>query len=324
MAPIALFFCLVFIAWLLVRDSKRHTSTSAALWLPTLLVLILGSRNPSQWIGAINSGNDVPISDQVFYLLTIGGSWIIASRRGVNWHKLLTANIAIMMFYIYFVLSIFWSNHPLDSLIRISKDIGTTILVIAVILSEKNPQEAIRTVYTRCACVLFPLSFFFMKYTFQGFGRSFAKNGEPMFTGVATQKNSFGELILICSFFLIWDHLETHPERAKRLLGGIRWDCVLLLLLGVWLLNAVGSKTSLVSLIVGVALLVSKRFDSRSLSRVVLLIALSLPFFLLLTQEFGSSLEPILGLLGRDATFTGRTDIWRHIGLTTVNPLVGA
>ena len=29
-------------------------------------------------------------------------------------------------------------------------------------------------------------------------------------------------------------------------------------------------------------------------------------------------------MLGRDATFTGRTDIWDHITLDTVNPVIGA
>jgi O-antigen ligase len=35
-------------------------------------------------------------------------------------------------------------------------------------------------------------------------------------------------------------------------------------------------------------------------------------------------ITPILQALGRDATFTGRTDIWQHINLKTVNPVLGA
>ncbi len=330
MALLALFLCLVFIAWLLVRDSKRHPSVSAVLWMPTLMALILGSRSPSQWLSLSPVGQDSPgsaagnLSDQAFFLLMMIGSWIVASSRGVKWYKLFAANAAIMLFYLYFVVGCSWSDHPGDSFIRILKDFGATVVVISVILSEKNPQEAIRTVYTRCACVLIPLSAFFMKFTYHGFGRSYGKNGDVMFTGVAVQKNSLGELMLVCSFFLIWDHLETRPAGAKRLWGTIRWDYLVLLFMGAWILNASQSKSSLVCLLIGVAVMVSGWLDSRKISRIVFFVVLSLPFLLLLTQQFSSALGPVLGLLGRDATFTGRTDIWKHIGLTTVNPLVGA
>jgi O-antigen ligase len=53
-------------------------------------------------------------------------------------------------------------------------------------------------------------------------------------------------------------------------------------------------------------------------------VALSLPFWLLLTQQFRSLFTPLLSVLGRDATFTGRADIWEHIDASTVNPIVGA
>lgn len=330
MAPVALFLCLVFIAWLLVRDSKRHKSVSAALWLPTIMVLVQASRTPSGWFGGRTFYTGLPnegsgnLLDQAFFLLMIFGSWIIASSRGVKWNKLFAANVAIVLFYFYFALSSLWSAYPRDSLIRVLKDFGMTIIVISAILCEKNPQEAIRAVYTRCACVLLPLSMLFMKYNYNGLGRNYARNGTVMFTGVTVQKNSFGEMILVVSLFLILDHLETRPVGAKWQLSGIGWDRLVLLLMGAWLLHVSQSKTSLVCFLIGVVLMVSDWFASRMISRIVFIVALSLPFLVLLTQQFGSFFGPMLGVLGRDATFTGRTDIWRHITLTTVNPLVGA
>jgi exopolysaccharide production protein ExoQ len=329
MPRIALLVCLAFIAWLLVRDSKRHSSVSSALWIPTLMVLVLGSRNPAQWLGgsylgADRNGVSGNLWDQAFFLLVIGGCFVIASSRGVRWNRLFVANAGIMVFYLYFVLSSIWSDFPADSLIRVSKDFGTTVLVISAILSEKDPQEAIRTVFARCACVLLPFSVLLTKYNYLGFGRNYARDGSVMYTGVTVQKNSLGELVMLASLFLIWDYLETRPKSATRPWSAIGWDRLVLLLMGAWLLDVSGSKTSLVCFSIGLVLMLSGWLASRTFSRVVLVMALSLPFLVLLTQQFGSILTPVLGVLGRDATFTGRTDIWKHIDLTTVNPLIGA
>jgi O-antigen ligase len=278
---------------------------------------------PPDITGGLPNGASGLLIDQAFYLLMIVGSWIVATSRGVKWNKLFAANTAIMLFYLYFGISILWSPYPLNSFIRVFKDFGATVFVISVILSEKDPLEALRAVYVRCACVAIPLSFFLIRY-YGDLGRAYARNGDTMFTGVTTTKNAFGELLMISIVFLVWDHLETRPAGAKRLWSGMRWDHLVLLLMGAWLLHLSYSQTSFVCLCIGLALILrSGWLASRMINRVVLFVALSLPFLLLLTQQFSSIVAPILDALGRDTTFTGRTDIWKHITFTTVNPLVG-
>jgi len=329
MAPLALFSCLVFIAWLLVRDCKRRPSVSAAAWIPTLMVLILGSRVPSSWfrqqrvVTGLGNESGGLLIDQVFYLLMIFGSWIVATSRGVKWGKLFAANTAIMLFYVYFAMSFLWSNYPLDSFIRALKDFGVTVLVIPVIFSEKEPLEALRAVYVRCACVLLPLSMLFIRY-YPAYGRVYARGGETTYTGVSVSKNSFGQILLISIVFLIWDHLETRLADGKRLWSGMRWDRLVLLLMGVWLLRLSHSQTSFVCLCIALALILrSRRLASRTINNAVFFVALSLPFLILLTQQFSSIAAPILEALGRDMTFTGRANIWQHITSTTVNPWIG-
>jgi O-antigen ligase len=330
MAPVALIFCVSFILCLLLRESKRHNSVSAALWLPTVVVFVLASRTPSLWLegGPIFSDQANNLGgnwmDQVFFLTTIVGSLIIATSRGVKWSKLLVANFGIMLFYGYFLTSSIWSDAPGDSLIRILKDFGATVVVLAVIFSEKDPLEAVRSVFTRCACVLFPLSMLFVRY-YPVYGRTYARSGEVTFSGAALQKNSLGEFVMICCLFMIWDHLETRPKGAKWWWSGLGWDRLALLPMGFWLLKISDSKTSLVCLLVGLILLLRTGWLASPLvNRIVFSIALSLPFLMFFTQEFSSTVGPIIGVLGRDATFTGRTDIWKQITYTTVNPLLGA
>jgi O-antigen ligase len=151
----------------------------------------------------------------------------------------------------------------------------------------------------------------------------YAKNGAVTFVGVCGQKNSFGEMLMVLSLFLIWDLLEERWAGAKRVRSRMPWDHLVLLLMGAWLLTLSQSKTSLVCLLIGLALIFGRRWlDSRKTSGMVLLVALCLPF-LSLTPQFRSMTAPMLEPLGRDATFTGRSDIWEHITSTTVNPLIG-
>jgi O-antigen ligase len=240
--------------------------------------------------------------------------------------KVLSANPMLVLFYLYFICSPLWSADPTDSLIRILKDFGSAVIVLTAIMSEKKPQEALRAVFVRCACVMIPLSVLFSHFSFAYIGRSYARNGALLITGVAPSKNSLGEMVMILGLFLVWDHLETRPANSRWPWSGMRWDFWVLLLMGFYLLRASDSKSALVSLLFGLALILGRKlFASRGAATVLFLIALSLPFVvLLMTQQFSDTMAPALSAMGRDATFTGRTDIWKHITLTTVNPWIGA
>lgn len=329
MAIFAHLFCWAFIAFLLVRDSKRRTSLGAATWIPTVMLFALLTRTPAEWLDQqsafSNFANDRAgvLIDQLFFAFVIGASLVIGFLRHVKWSRLFAANFPLMLFYLYCLVSVLWSYSPVDSLVRVLKDFGATVLVISLILSEKKPLEALRAVFVRCACVVIPLSALFTR--FSTMGKQFARNGDLMYTGAATQKNSLGEMLLICVMFLVWDHMEERSAAgAKRMWSGMKWDRILLLLGAFWLLNLSQSRTSLVSLIIGLTLLVGTGWlATRKASSVLLGVALSYPLLVLLGQK-ASLLTPVLEMLGRDATFTGRADIWRHITLDTVNPLIGA
>jgi exopolysaccharide production protein ExoQ len=321
----SLFLCLGFICWLIVRDCRRRSSVSAAVWIPTLFLLIIGSRPLSLWLGGgpVSGGNEAerdPL-DQIFYLSVLTSSLIIAISRRVKWGRLFATNIPLMVLYLFFALSVLWSGDPLGSTKRLVKDFGM-LFVISVMLTEKNPLEAVRAVYVRCACVLFPLSVVYIKY-FPNIARSYAMEGEPLYSGVTTQKNTLGEIVLIFTLFLLWDYLETRP--AKFRWSRIPWDHLALLSMSIWLLHMSQSKTALLCLVVGSALILrSGWLASKTVNRIVLIGALALPCLLFFTQRFSSFIAPLVEAVGRDMTFTGRTDIWAHITSKTVNPLIGA
>ena len=98
-----------------------------------------------------------------------------------------------------------------------------------------------------------------------------------------------------------------------------------LFLTGAWLLRLSQSKSALVCLATAVFFIMKgRRFSSRFLNRFILIFALSLPALILFSSQFSDITTPLLHAIGRDATFTGRTEIWKNVTWDTVNPLVGA
>ncbi|MGA2831966.1 MAG: O-antigen ligase family protein [Terracidiphilus sp.] len=337
MPMLALFVCLVFVAWLLVRDVRRRPKLSAAVWVPTILILVLGSRAISLWLSSggsviyetgkarIDMGNDAAGSlvDQVFFFSILAGSFLIAQSRRFKWTKLFSGNTAVVLFYAYFAASILWSGDPIGSLKRLTKDFGL-LFVISILFSESDPLQAMRAVYVRCAAVLLPLSLVLIKY-FPNYSRIYDVEGEIQITGVTTQKNTLGELVLICMLFLFWDFLETWWVERKKRRTSFPWDQVALFTVGFWLLLMSQSKTALLCLVIGIVLIARRGWlASRAVSSAILAGALSLPFLLFFSRQFASVIAPIVESLGRNMTFTGRAAIWDHITLNTVNPLIGA
>lgn len=328
MATPALILCIIFIAYLLWQDSKRRKTLSWAIWMPTIFLLIVGSRPLSMWFGGgrewhgqglANNAEGSPI-DQVFFFTLIAGCFVVATMRGARWGKFFSSNFPLMLFYGYFIFSILWSEDSLGSTKRMFKDFGM-LFVIGAILTEKDPIEAIGAVFVRCGCVLFPLSAVCIKW-FPAIARQFAINGDIMYTGVTTQKNTMGEIAIVFSLFMVWDYLETRPARFRW--SKLPWDRILVLLMGVWCLQMCQSKTGLLCLIIGCGLLIRRGWLAGKLvSRVAFFGALSVPYIIFFAQQYSAVIAPIVAAVGRNMTFTGRADIWQHIGLDTVNPIIG-
>lgn len=330
MPNLALVACTILVVWLIALDIKRRPSVSFAVWIPITFLLILASRPVSLWVAGAKAithemGNEVAGSpvDQIFYLSVYLTALGVTLLRGFKWSRFFVFNLPVLSIYLYFAASILWSGDPAGSFKRLIKDFGMWAL-IALLFSEKNPLQAIRAVYVRCACILFPFSVVTIKY-FPEISRVFALNGDITVTGLATQKNSLGEMVLIFSLFVVWDVLERVEVGTKLMWGRVRWDSILVLSVGMWLLHQSQSKTALVCLAIGTFLIVRRGWlDSRLIDRVALGMGLSSPFLLFFSQQFSSVIAPLVEALGRNMTFTGRANIWERITLTTVNPLLGA
>lgn len=315
--------------WRLVkRDNRLRDGISVALWIPTLWVGIISSRSVSAWLG-FGGGEDTlegsPL-DRLFYFVMIVAALIVLARRRVKWSRLIAENWGLFLFYGFLLLSVTWANSPATSFKRWFKELGN-IFILLVILTEANPQMALRTVFYRCGCLLLPLSVVFIRW-FPDLGRRYnIHSGELEAIGVTFQKNSLGELIVVCCFIILWDWLELWNRRKREPDAKLRFDLNLRLVLlgnGIYLLYLCNSQTSMVCLLVGSSILMATQlpvFRAR-LSAMGIAAVAAFIGFLVLDQLFDIK-GTVVHELGRNMTFTGRTDVWRELRNVGTDPLLG-
>jgi exopolysaccharide production protein ExoQ len=317
---------LLFAAWLIRRDTAGRQGISAALWIPTLWLLVIASRPVSGWLGfgggSINTLDGSP-TDRLFFLLIILAALFTLSRRAVDWGWVIGKNWPILIFYGFLFLSVAWANSPFSSFKRWFKESGN-IIVALVVLTEANPVEAIRTIFVRCTYLLVPLSLIFIRY-FPHLGRSYnIHSGEMEATGVTFQKNSLGTMLLVCGLVMLWDWLERRGTTDSPRGRIERYTPIAVGALIFWLFSMCDSKTSMLALIVGGFIITAIRVPllRRRISAFGFYAIAAVGIFFLLDQFIGI-FEAIVASMGRDMTLTGRTEVWRELLKAGTDPWLG-
>jgi exopolysaccharide production protein ExoQ len=328
MHQIAAGIFVVFIAVLFYLEHKAEPRTSSTLWIPVFWLMIVGSRPLTLWIkpgptyafaGSYSEGS--PVDAAVF------GALIAAGIVELNWRstrvrQFLRANLPLVLFFTYCLLSVFWSDYSVVSFKRWIKAIGDLVMVLLV-LTEVNPQVAIRRLFYRPAFVLLPMSVILILF-FPSVGTQYDPvDMATYYTGVTTNKNSLGVTCIVCGLGVLWAWIGAYQDRTMRhrtrhlILNGI------LFAIAVGLIFRANSMTSLSCLIIGSAILIITTHRDFVLERshihILLAAAVGLPLFAVFFDTAGSMVHS----LGRESTLTGRTDIWRAVLSLHTNPLIG-
>ena len=259
---LALFVWLVLLLLLLAFDPARVKGTSLAIWVPVLWMVIVGSRLPSQWLGfnrvgtaaqALEEGN--PLDRTISSLLILLAIGILISRS-FHWGEFVRRNLALIAFLSFALFSVLWSDFPFIAFKRWFRDLGN-YLVILVVLSDRLPLEAVRTLLRRLCYVLVPLSILLIKY-FPALGRQYEVwSGSVNFVGAATSKNMLGAICLISGIYFFWDMVTRWSDRKARQTKRIILVNVALLAMTFWLLGLSRSATSGVCLAIGCAVILA-------------------------------------------------------------------
>jgi len=329
MAPyLALLFTCCFIAWLLRADLKFRRGGSLALLIPGIWLAIAGTRPVSSWFMSSEElasakvtleGN--PINTLIIGILILA-ALIVLNRRSINWGEIVRTNQVIFLVYFYFALSSVWSLDPFTSLKRLMKDFGS-VPILMIFLTEEDPSLAVRTVFVRLSYIIFPLSILCGRY-FPSIGRGYGIGGEPMFTGLSDQKNSLGQVAMVFGLMIIYDFLELRNLKESPRIRKQKSIDILMLLIGLWILIACNSKTSLICLMVGTAILLGAR-KARNIKngRTILIGCLSVALSLMIFEKTIGVSESALRMLGRDPTLTGRSLLWETIKAQIGSPILG-
>jgi O-antigen ligase len=291
-------------------------------------MFISGSRSITEWLwllnlpGAGGTLEEGSPTDRFVYICLIGAGLRVLSQRRVRLAELVRDNRWLAVFLIYCLLAVLWSDSPVVALKRWIKVIGNPVMAL-IILTDPNPQRALTTVFKRCAFILLPVSVTFIKY-FPEWGRGFsAWTGAGFNTGITTNKNLLGCDCLILGFFWFWHFLKTRQLPA----GKARRD-ELLLALGFlamtwWLLSRAESQTAFTALVIGIFMLLFAGSSWVNRRMVGVYVFFGVSTLIALEMMFGIYAS-ILHALGRDATLTDRTLLWRDLLEVDVNPLLGA
>ena len=317
-----------FIIFLFRRDIRERSNVTGALWLPLIWMLIICSRQPSDWLntfgfhlGAVTLEEGSPLDASIYFALIAAGAYVLKKRQ-IQLFEIVRNNQWLTIFFAYCFLAIFWSDFPFVAFKRWIKVLGHPIMAL-IVLTEPNPAEALTRLMKRCAYIIVPVSILFIKY-YPEYGRTFdAWTGAALDTGITTNKNTLGADCLILGFFFFWYLLQTwamQKDKARRnelfLTGGF-------LLAIWWLFSMAHSSTSLVSLFIGVlvVIIVGLRCVNRRLIGTYIIIA---AIVCIVAQSMFGVWSVFLQFLGKNETLTDRTDVWHDVLQIHINPFLGA
>lgn len=326
---IALIVCLPFIVILWrVAEVDRPPLTRGS-WLALFWLLILSSRPLSYWLGISSSSGDSDSNvegnpfELTILLLQFITAVVIVQKRNQSWLSVLRDNPGITAFYIFLFATVTWSPFPFATFKRCVKDMGALTIVL-LILTEPSYFQAIKALLCRCAYVLFPISIIFIKY-FPELGRVYSNSGGLQITGVCSQKNTLGEIVLLFGLALVSDLTTSKTEWNAKANRKAIIAKIFTLLMGLWLLYTSDSKTATVCLMIGSFIILSPRIPVlRSNPRLlVAMIFIGAPILYILDDTLKIS-ATLFELLGRDATLTNRTEIWAAISQLKPDPWIGS
>jgi O-antigen ligase len=325
---LALLIYLAGVVWLFRRDFREKPNVTGALWIPLIWLFLMMSRSATVWLGvfgfqagdsSLEDGS--PLDALVYFVLIIAGLRILA-RRQISLGELIRNNRWLAIYLGYCFLAIFWSDFEFVAFKRWVKILGQPIMAL-VLLTEPDFEIALAVLMKRCAFVVVPISYLFIKY-FPDLGRGFDSwTGQGANTGIALGKNALGTDCLILGFFFVWYSLKVLKFEKSTFRRNELILCAAFLALIGWLFHLAQSSTSLVSFLIGATLLLVLGLPMIRKEHIAVYYLLGIAVCAIAEFGFGAS-DWIISLLGKDPTLTDRTKVWKDCLNIPINPILGA
>lgn len=331
---LALALCAAFVIFLMRLDRKRSPAATRALWIPTIWLIYVSSKPIGSWLQIERTNLDASSAiDQIFAVVLMLLALAVLVKRKPPWTEPLRQNAWLVVLIAFMLLSVIWSDIPGTSVKRWLRELQAVAMAL-VVFSEPLPRQSMVSLLRRMAYVLIPFSLMVIKY-FPIYGVEYGTwSGSQMWIGVAQQKNSLALICAASAVFLIWSLARGRQGVASTASRYQTLADVVILFLAFYLLagpqhSPFYSATSTYALLAGLAVCAWVYIRARSHKEIragLLLAALSLVMVTGLTSVFlgGSGIRFFASSAGRDATLTGRTEIWASLlPVVKANPLIG-
>ena len=212
----------------------------------------------------------------------------------------------LTLFMAWAFLSVTWSDHSMISLKRCISLLGEIIICLAALLHFKwsevalKPMRAIMSVYL-------PLTILSVIFVPEAIQWEF-----PAWRGLADTKNNLGQVTLFCT--IIW--LVIIQMNRNRPVNAVHF--VMLAMAVVALLGAQSTTAFLISgllLSIQGVLSFGKLLKRGEVARLYTFFVVSSGLFIasLIVFVTPEILEALVGVFGKDLTFSGRVDLWQAI-----------
>jgi exopolysaccharide production protein ExoQ len=317
MGPTAaiVFFAFILLGYTLER--RRKEQVTRALWLPLFWMIVCASRSVGQWLNLSSplSGASLTeaslggsLADQIVLSIAIVCGIIVLKRRKEATLWIIKNNKALIAFTIYLGITALWSDISAVSFKRWVRLSGNVIMA-AVVMSEPEPFEALRSLFRRTAYLLIPLSVMFIKF-FPHIGILYTRLGNTMWVGATLMKNGLGHLLLVCLFFCPWDMAAIWRENIEGKFQLLFYEGIITLVC-LWLLSGTYSAAAIGCLIIGLAAWVVFQcsYIKRNFTHIGVILVACAILFVSMESAFGI-VDAIVTSLGRNMTFTDRVPMW--------------
>jgi exopolysaccharide production protein ExoQ len=309
-----------------ILERDRRNKPSWAVLLPLVWLLIASSRNVGEWlqVGAPSNSDAYidgsPVDRNILSIFIAAGLVILYQRR-TKVQAILRANIPLLAYFSYCLLSLAWSDFPFVGFKRWIRYLGDFEMVL-VLLTERDWFLARRKVYAWAGFLLLPISVLFIYY-YPDLGRAYgADDGQMYWTGVTENKNELGAICMIFGLASLARLLDLWKEKGTRKIGQILVH-VSVVVLATWLLHVANSATSLACFIFGVTLLVLTSWRPFIRNRILIHLLVGGILGIGVSSLFLGMGTGLVKNLGRNSTLTGRTELWSHALQLVENPVFG-
>ncbi|MBE9069692.1 O-antigen ligase family protein [Leptolyngbya cf. ectocarpi LEGE 11479] len=286
---------------LLEKFEYAFVFISLFLFTDAVLIVIL-SGGASEGDGFdYGSVNFAPV--QLFYMLNYSLTLLFLVCRYKRTIYVLLSNPLMVATSVLIASSFFWSFSPDDSLT--GGVFATCNMLFAVYLAGRFTLKQQLTILSYVLFSIAVLNILFVKGLPQ-----YGVMGPPVHTGawrgVFTHKNGAGRLMVLACGVMFTMFNDVKNIRFK-------WMYLIGLLLSLYMIKKTGSGGALVnSIFIMAIVLITQVFKTKPRK-----LLLSLIFMTSATICISMAYVPImtfaLGLIGKDPTFTGRTDIWEYV-----------